>query len=1317
MSSSSTCESDAPEVITFKKLQDNGEDEIKYVYHLSDIHIRNNQRHEEYNKVFARTYRKLISMIGNHTRSSVIFVTGDVVHAKTEMSPELFSILCLFFGSLTKIAPVIVIPGNHDCNLSNRSRMDALTPVVDAIKLENLFYLKNTGVYQYQNILLGVTGIFDNALIKADKIDKSIWKKMKYDNKYKIALYHGPVHGAKTDVGYRMNNTELVADDFDGYDYVMLGDIHMHQYMNKRRTIAYAGSLIQQSYGESLDNHGFMRWDLRDGESELVKIRNDYGFCTVNIIDGKMVDTYIPPNPCIRFNLENTDQIQYQEIFAELEKKYNIRGVAEQKPFKTSATLHDSPSEKRKSISSCKTQEEIIQQYLKNKIKDAEQIANIVDLHQKIYQKILEEKKDQVFDVMHNSTKKQKWNIMVLTFENMISYGKDNIIDFQKFESNQIIGITAPNHYGKSAILDIILFCLFDRCSRGDRRDILNKNKDDMYCSLLFRIGCQKYLIERIGKRRGLSVKIDVNFYSISEDKRGDEVRESLNGVNPCETNKKITDLIGDYDDYLLTCFCLQNGQSKKGSNFIDMTHLQKKEYLQDILKLNVFEDCHNVAKDTLKKMSGHMEVMEQLNLTSGSLKDMKAEALALTEEIKTLQITKAHKERLRIFIDDAADTYKNNIKTEIDELSHYNLRSEDDILRAIEEMKDKIKNFDCNAFDVVDVKNKIASQRNEIIAVDRDAENIQRALNEKQQETVKVTRQIINIPTSHYNTDIQDAITEKDRCNTRMNEICDKMLTFLDFDAIKEKNEEMLRIEREINLLRRTINHMCYHEYDLASLLEKECKLNDRIEELVKESFSVRYIGSDKRSKILFEMRLRKKFRKLIRINADSVVDEKVQALNMEWLEQDAAWMSKNQKLLEKKKSNYDLICQLRNELICVQHSIWEAQIAECDKVNNDIIQKKIDALEGDVMYLKKFADYKRDIEALDVENELLMEKSKLLTEKITKYEDNVRHDKTNKQHNENIKNLRVEIDNFNSQRSELLCKKKTVVQEISANELAIQKNEKMNKAYDDAKNHLRLIKKYHLSFIYWKVADEQRKIFEKNKQEYDAEMNKISGDLESKEKMLTECKERIEKYMVFRKKYDDKSVEINLYQLYVQIMNYNGLPYEMLKAYLPLIEADTNQILHSMVDFSIEFMFYDAALVEEQKGNNMKSTMGSVNINICYQDMKPYSATLSSGFERFIIGLAIRMTLGSISLTAKPNFLIIDEGWSCLDSENLNNVGSIMNYIKSQYEHVIIISHLDELKNQTDYPIIIDRHRGYSKVNNDVIGSKKTKKKITYK
>ncbi|AEJ34803.1 putative DNA repair protein [Acanthamoeba polyphaga mimivirus] len=217
----------------------------------------------------------------------------------------------------------------------------------------------------------------------------------------------------------------------------------------------------------------------------------------------------------------------------------------------------------------------------------------------------------------------------------------------------------------------------------------------------------------------------------------------------------------------------------------------------------------------------------------------------------------------------------------------------------------------------------------------------------------------------------------------------------------------------------------------------------------------------------------------------------------------------------------------------------------------------------------------------------------------------------------------------------------------------------------------------------------------------------------MDKKQVELDMFKKEVEQYIESRKEFDDKSTEVNLYQHYVQIMNCNGLPYEMLKTYLPLIESDVNEILHSMVNFNIEFMFYDDSKLEEQKTKQLKSNMGSVDINICYHNMKPYNVQLASGFERFIIGLAIRMTLCQISLTSKPNFLIIDEGWSCLDSDNLSNVGTIMNYIKTQYEHVIIISHLDELKSQADYIISIDKVKGYSRI----IENKKTIKKIINK
>ena len=50
--------------------------------------------------------------------------------------------------------------------------------------------------------------------------------------------------------------------------------------------------------------------------------------------------------------------------------------------------------------------------------------------------------------------KKLKW-------DNCFSYGEDNVINFKDYKG--ILGIIAPNHMGKSAIIDIILFTLYDK--------------------------------------------------------------------------------------------------------------------------------------------------------------------------------------------------------------------------------------------------------------------------------------------------------------------------------------------------------------------------------------------------------------------------------------------------------------------------------------------------------------------------------------------------------------------------------------------------------------------------------------------------------------------------------------------------------------------------------------------------------------------------------------------------------------------------------------------------------------------------------------
>ena len=133
-------------------------DKIKTIAHLADIHIRKLHRFREYRDVFKRLYGKL-----KEVNPDLIYIGGDIVHGKLDNSPEEVRLVSDFFLNLCDIAPTLVIPGNHDCNLNNKSREDALSPIVDLVKKinPNLMYWKKTGVYELGDCNFGFLSVFD----------------------------------------------------------------------------------------------------------------------------------------------------------------------------------------------------------------------------------------------------------------------------------------------------------------------------------------------------------------------------------------------------------------------------------------------------------------------------------------------------------------------------------------------------------------------------------------------------------------------------------------------------------------------------------------------------------------------------------------------------------------------------------------------------------------------------------------------------------------------------------------------------------------------------------------------------------------------------------------------------------------------------------------------------------------------------------------------------------------------------------------------------------------------------------------------------
>ena len=237
-------------------------DTLKSIVHIADTHIRLFRRHEEYEAAFETLYADIRR---KNLRDFIIVLAGDIVHAKTDMSPEMVEVTSRFLSNIANIAPTILIAGNHDCNLANTNRLDSLTPIVNSLQHPDLHYIKYSAIVTVADTNFAIMSIFDEA---------TEWPRaQECDAPNKIALYHGPVHGSTTDAGFTITNRHVHVDTFNGFDAVLLGDIHKHQVLQESNPIiVYASSLIQQNHGESLENHGWCLWNVPDRSFEFVSL-------------------------------------------------------------------------------------------------------------------------------------------------------------------------------------------------------------------------------------------------------------------------------------------------------------------------------------------------------------------------------------------------------------------------------------------------------------------------------------------------------------------------------------------------------------------------------------------------------------------------------------------------------------------------------------------------------------------------------------------------------------------------------------------------------------------------------------------------------------------------------------------------------------------------------------------------------------------------------------------------------------------------------------------------------------------------------------
>lgn len=537
-------------------------------FQISDIHIHNFTRHEQYRSAFSIFYNRI-----EEEKPDAIVITGDIAHNKTELSPEFVELCSEFLLNCSKrVDRVDIIIGNHDCNVKNKNRQNAISPIVDIInKLDvaNVTLFEKSGIYDInENFRYAVYSILDDVAPNINSSEKAT-----------IALFHGIVDSAITDLDFSLSSN-FKLDYFKGCDFGFFGDIHRRQKLDPNGRFRYPGSFIQQNIGESLDK-GFLIWNIADKNTFSVSEENIYIdglLCSITLNDDLSIkdSTKILDKSYIRVYHNSTiDKKKLHEYIAELYKKYQ---AIEVKPIKK---IVDKKSESSKSKIDFS-----LEKYLENK--DEKLKDKIVEIDRNIETKI---------DAGLLANRGLIWDIKEIEFSNLFAYGEDNKIDFTKLEG--IVGILGENRIGKSSIIDVILWTLFNECSKKQKKAswIVHIGANEGKSKITIETNTNEtYIIERkitLGKKKDSSLT-SVNFIRIFSG-----IETSLNGIDRVETDKNIRSIFGSFESFIMTSLA----PSGMMNNFVKNVESERLNILSTFLGSDVYKAKNKLAKEESEEL------------------------------------------------------------------------------------------------------------------------------------------------------------------------------------------------------------------------------------------------------------------------------------------------------------------------------------------------------------------------------------------------------------------------------------------------------------------------------------------------------------------------------------------------------------------------------------------------------------------------------------------------------------------------------------------------------------------------------------------
>lgn len=1131
--------------------------DIKYIIHISDLHIRRNSRIEEYNIVFQNFYNMLHTDYEELQNKTLICICGDIFHYKTTQRAEGLRLWLSFIKQISSLFPVICILGNHDVDLTTND-IDWIKPL-DGI-LDNFYYFKNTGFYNVNNITFCVSSLIDGKIIRAKKENA---------NKKYIHLYHGTINGSKL-----FNSNTLTSpydiSDFGHYDLILLGDIHKYQYLNKNKTIAYSGSLVQQNKGESVYNHGFIKWNLTDMSSTFHEVYNPFCFLKVYISD----DTYTYENINTKKNLyvsyiiNNTDIKKTKELIRAFEneiksKNINIIKSEYDKMFEDENILELLSDSNLESKTNKNMEEYFIDKLTEEKLEE-DSIQKILKIHELISKEVVSDKDDGF---------KTKWILKNIKFMNIFSYGNDteNEIIFDEYGFYKIFG---PNYLGKTSIINIIKWGIFDDDSEINSSDVLfigSQRASTGYIHIEFKIGNQNIFLYKnlikSNKKYGYSKEYKISIYENNK-----KIKDIIGENNAKEyLNKNI----GDYKHFEL--ISLINNQ--------EMSIIREKKALSifnQLFKLDNFIEYENIAKEKIRDLNTNAKALN-LNLKSYN-DDYKLKIKNLNKIIKDLELKIKNITFYDILLIKELKEKRDITQTKISKILLKEVIQTKNYEDDIKKLYNEIKKINIDNFIITNIKEEIQTYTLQ---------------NKKYQEEINT-------------------------CNKNIREV-----TEIDIDKIYSKQKKIIDkndiITEKINVLQEKIIST---EYFIKDIQEKIYTVSFDEEELRHKISKQSYDYNAEKNKIIHKINEKINF-----TDTDKLIILKL--LTEQNYQAFLDIVISNKKYEEDISKHTELLSELNMKI----------------QAKKDLLSKNNKKLSELNMNIRVHEDNKIII----LNNEKYENDIRILTKRINKNNKKIIQLNNDIQTYYETQNIYTKLNNKIKFLEE---EQKKYVLYISA----LEYNEKYKKIHDEL-----LIDIVNINNEISKMETNNMNMNIK-KREYEIEINKINLEISEYTKKKEEMKNINNELLT-------TMIDLNNYNIYKKLVNEKGIPSIILEDKIPNIEKEINIILKSYTNFSIKIDINGSGSRKKIEFYQIKNTdsitqENNLTINSC------------SGYENFILNIAFKLVIKKFSYINYSSFICIDEVWEKISKENYKKLYKIFNLLKDNYNHILIISHIDEIK-----------------------------------